>query len=79
MSVLEKIEGYLKKCFPENVGKSERTMRMLIGMLLIGIAFLESITPDQEFWLTFLGALGLLTGVTGHCPVYGFLGRDTAD
>ncbi len=62
MAVFEKIGGFLKKCFPENVGKSERTIRMLLGMVFIGLAFSDSITQDQEFWLTFLGALGLLTG-----------------
>lgn len=79
MSAFKKIEGYLKKCFPENVGKSERTTRMLIGMLLIGLAFVENISPDQEFWLTFTGFYGILTGITGHCVVYGFLGKSTLD
>jgi len=71
--------NYLKKCFPANVGKSERKIRLLCGAVLIMVAFLESVSQEQEFWLVVLGWLGVMSGIVSHCPIYGLLGINTLE
>jgi len=61
-----------KKLFAENMGRTERYLRMLFGAFLISWVFI---------WPTDLGWLGLypfLTGLIGSCPIYRMLGIDRA-
>ncbi len=78
MSLPKKVAEYFRKSFPENVGRSERRVRLIVGLSLMGLSFSGSVTATQEFWLVVLGWLGILSGIVGHCPIYGLFGRDTA-
>jgi len=49
-----------------NVGDTERLLRILIGLLFIGLAF----AFGGGWWWGLLGAIPVFTGVTGWCPVY---------
>ena len=73
------VMNYLKKCFPVNVGKTERTMRLAIGIGLIAASFLDFITQDLEFWFVVIGWLGVMSGIVSHCPIYGLFGINTAE
>ncbi len=71
------IVKFLKGCFPANVNRSERGVRLVVGIALLGLSFSDAVTPTQEFWLVLLGWLGVLSGLIGHCPVYGLFGKST--
>ena len=49
-----------------NIGDTDRMFRILIGLLLIGLAF----AFGGAWLLGLLGAIPVFTGVTGRCPGY---------
>ena len=49
-----------------DVGDTERLFRILIGLLLIGLAF----AFGGAWWLGLIGIIPVFTGVTGWCPAY---------
>jgi hypothetical protein len=55
-----------------NVGGFDKIGRIAIGIGLIGLAATENIGA----W-GFLGAIPLLTGISGYCPVYRVFGINT--
>jgi hypothetical protein len=54
-----------------NVGKTERIIRVIAGVAIIGIGFL------YQSWWGAIGLVPLLTGATGYCPPYQLLGIST--
>ena len=46
-----------------NVGQIDRALRIVLGLVLLGLAFTGQYTP----W-TWLGVVPLLTGLIGWCP-----------
>jgi hypothetical protein len=48
-----------------NVGGIDRIVRILVGLVLIGLAVAGIFSP----W-GYIGAVPLLTGVIGWCPAY---------
>ncbi|MCH9808512.1 MAG: DUF2892 domain-containing protein [Alphaproteobacteria bacterium] len=58
-----------------NVGLTDRSLRTLAGIGLIGFAVSGDRT-GYEF-LGWLGIIPLLTGLVGICPLYSVLGHDT--
>ena len=57
-----------------NVGQIDRTLRIVLGLVLLGMAFAGLYTP----W-TWLGVVPLLTGLIGWCPPYSLLGINTCN
>lgn len=55
-----------------NVGQAERGLRIVIGLVLLGMAVAGLYTP----W-TWIGILPLVTGLVGWCPPYALLGINT--
>lgn len=55
-----------------NVGQFDRTLRIVLGLVLLGMAVSGLYTP----W-TWLGVVPLLTGLIGWCPPYSLLGINT--
>lgn len=55
-----------------NVGQIDRTLRIVLGLVLLGLAFTGHYTP----W-TWLGVLPLATGLIGWCPPYSLFGINT--
>lgn len=60
------------KIFPKNEGTLDRTIRIVLGLALLAIAFVGPKTP----W-GFVGVVPLLTGLVGSCPLYRPLGLRT--
>ena len=58
--------------FPRNEHTVERAIRMVLGVALLAIVFVGPKTP----W-GWVGALPLLTGLLGSCPLYTVLGIST--
>lgn len=55
-----------------NVGRLDRTVRILLGFILIALT-----QADSEFGWGWLGLVPLLSGAARHCPLYALLGLST--
>jgi hypothetical protein len=55
-----------------NEGGLDRILRIIVGAGILSLAFIGPQTP----W-AYLGAIPLLTGVVGFCPLYAVLGINT--
>ncbi|MCA9190667.1 MAG: DUF2892 domain-containing protein [Planctomycetales bacterium] len=55
-----------------NIHHIERAVRILVGLILVALAF---VGPANKWFL--LGLVPLLTGVIGWCPPYALLGIST--
>jgi len=55
-----------------NEGTVDRALRVVVGLVLLSLAFVGPETP----W-GFLGVVPLLTGLLGTCPLYSILGIRT--
>lgn len=54
-----------------NVGNTDRILRIVVGLALIGIA-----VSGISVW-GWIGVVPLLTGVFRYCPAYSLLGMNT--
>ena len=61
--------------FEQNVGLSDRAVRVLSGIFLIGLIFLAPEAPLR--WFGLVGVMPLATGLFGTCPVYAIMGMST--
>ena len=57
-----------------NVGRVDRVIRIVIGVLLLGLY--GALEPPLRY-LTLFGLLPLGTGLLGNCPLYTLLGVST--
>lgn len=55
-----------------NVGGIDKTLRILVGVVLLILATLGIGTP----W-TWIGVVPLATGLLGRCPAYSLFGKST--
>lgn len=55
-----------------NEGTVDRVLRVLVGIIILSMAFVGPKTP----W-AYLGIVPLLTGAIGFCPLYAILGINT--
>lgn len=55
-----------------NSGTLDRAVRVVAGLVLIGLAATGKVGP----W-GYIGAVPLLTGAVGNCPVYSIFGINT--
>lgn len=55
----------------KNIGKTDATIRTLIGGLAVGYAI------SQKNWWGLLGVIPILTAMTGYCPVNKMLNINT--
>ena len=54
-----------------NTGKIERVIRVVAGAAIIGWGVMS------HNWLGAIGAVPLITGLAGWCPIYAMLGIST--
>ena len=54
-----------------NEGTIDRVIRVIAGVAIIGWGF------TNQNWLGAIGAVPLLTGLIGWCPLYAILGLNT--
>jgi hypothetical protein len=57
---------------PRNEGNIDRVLRVIIGLAVISLVFAGPKTP----W-AWVGAIPLVTGLIGRCPLYSLLGINT--
>lgn len=58
--------------FKTNEGTTDRTMRVIFGVVLVSLVFVGPQTP----W-GWLGLIPIATGLSGWCPLYTVLGINT--
>ena len=57
---------------PNNEGKVDRTLRIIVGVALVSLVF---VGPETTWgWV---GLLPLITGLVGYCPAYTVFGINT--
>ncbi len=59
-----------------NVGATDRTLRIVAGVILLGLFFLVS---APWHWLGLIGVVPLATGLVRWCPAYAIFGVDTCN
>jgi len=59
-----------------NEGGLDRAVRIIAGLLLLGVAFGLYGPAYQSIW-GWIGIVPLITGIFGRCPVYSLLGINT--
>ena len=57
---------------PMNEGTADRTIRVVLGLAVLSLAFVGPKTP-----LGYLGLIPLVTAAIGSCPLYTVLGLST--
>jgi len=60
-----------------NVGLIDRTLRIIIGLLLIAYAIPLGFPQTGWNWVGWIGIVPLLTALFGYCPAYTLLGITT--
>lgn len=60
-----------------NVGISERTIRIIVGVALLLVAFLTGIPAWGAILAGIIGVVALVTGAVGFCPAWKILGLNT--
>ena len=58
--------------FKNNVGRTDRIIRVILGVLLVGNVFFALQHP-----IGWVGVILILTGMAGICPLYSLLGINT--
>jgi uncharacterized membrane protein HdeD (DUF308 family) len=58
--------------FKRNVGKTDRIIRVVLGVLLVGNVFFALQHP-----VGWIGVILIVTGIAGICPLYSLLGIST--
>lgn len=59
----------------KNVGGADRVIRVVAGVILLGLFFAMPEAP-WRYW-TLIGIIPLVTGLFGTCPLYSILGVST--
>lgn len=67
-----KTKRKLMNILKHNMGKTDRIIRIVIGVLLIANVFVALQHP-----IGWLGVVLLVTGITGICPIYSLLNIET--
>lgn len=60
-----------------NVGNIERTIRIVLGIALIGIGYLAALPSWAAMATYVVGAVALVTGAWGFCPAWKLFGINT--
>lgn len=60
-----------------NVGGFERPVRILVGIVLIGIGAFAGLSVWGTSILLILGGIALVTGAIGFCPLWTLVGINT--
>lgn len=58
---------------PRNEGSLDRVVRIVLGLVLLALAFF-----GPKTWLGMLGLVPLVTGIVGFCPLYRLVGLKTS-
>lgn len=60
-----------------NVGGKDRTIRILGGLVLLGLGFAHVVTGTMAIIVYAIGAIALVTGLVRFCPAWSLFGINT--
>jgi hypothetical protein len=60
-----------------NVGGIERPIRIVVGILLLGVGAFAALPPVGTGIALVAGTIALVTGAIGYCPLWALLGLNT--
>ena len=60
-----------------NVGGIERPIRIVLGIVLLGIGAFAGLSVTATTVLLVVGTIALVTGAISYCPVWALLGFNT--
>ena len=61
----------------KNMGTVDRTLRVVIGVLLVAYAIPIGFSATGWNWVGWIGVIPLLTAFVGVCPLYRIIGLST--
>ncbi|MCU0638365.1 MAG: DUF2892 domain-containing protein [Candidatus Krumholzibacteria bacterium] len=61
----------------KTVGPTDKIIRIILGIILLILAFATSVGPAGKAILIILAIVALLTAMTGICPLYSLFGMST--
>ncbi len=61
-----------------NVGKTDRVVRIVLGIILIAVSALNMVAAPWSYLVVLIGIIALATGVFGTCALYSLLGMNTS-
>lgn len=61
----------------KTVGSTDKVIRIILGIILLILAFATSVGPAGKVILIILGVVAILTALTGICPLYSLFGINT--
>ena len=60
-----------------NVGGTERSIRIVLGLVLIGVGVFAGLPEAGMYAAYVVGAVALVTGAIGFCPAWSLFGVNT--
>jgi uncharacterized membrane protein HdeD (DUF308 family) len=60
-----------------NVGGTERGIRIVLGIVLIGVGAMAGLPEAGMYAAYVVGAVALVTGAIGYCPAWQLFGINT--
>jgi hypothetical protein len=60
-----------------NMGMLDRTVRLVLGVLLIAFALSLGFPSTGWNWVGWIGVVPILTALLGACPLYSIFGLST--
>lgn len=60
-----------------NVGGIERPIRIVVGILALGVGAFAGLPPVATAVALVVGTIALVTGAIGYCPLWSVLGINT--
>lgn len=61
-----------------NVGGTDRTLRLVVGVVLLLLGFFAPLTPLWQTVVFVLAAVALVTAIIRFCPANALIGLNTA-
>ncbi len=61
----------------KNVGMIDRVVRIILGIVLIGVFALNMVAAPWSYLVALVGLIVLVTGAVGTCALYSLLGMNT--
>jgi hypothetical protein len=63
--------------FKINEGSADRVIRVVLGVVLLALYFMGTVTGTLGWVALVVGVIALATGAVGFCPLYAVLGLST--
>ncbi|MGA2914360.1 MAG: DUF2892 domain-containing protein [Methanoregula sp.] len=61
----------------KNVGMIDRVVRIILGIVLIGVFYYHMVAAPWSYLVLLIGIIALVTGAFGTCTLYSILGMNT--